>query len=319
MATAAHAGLPIGDDHFGALRAMAPSEPKPPAFTDGKFEPRRGETVVLLGGADVVDEQFSGCFETALTRAYSDQQLLVRNLGWQADTVYRQQRPLYFYDAQNRDQQPGSTHDQRKRVQPGVIFTRFGKMESLDGLEALPKFRETYGKLLDETMKFTPRIVVVTPTPFFETGPAAALAKTRNEVLVAYCLAMSELAGERGLDFADLYQFEPDRPYSDDGVHLNETGQREAAKRLIQQLTPDFEVDFSDAGVEKLRLAIVRKNGVWYQYFRPTNWAFLYGDRQHVPASRDDKDPEKRWFPFEVERALTLISTLETEIHELAK
>jgi hypothetical protein len=319
-ATFANAGMPIGDDKFGALRAMEPADPLPPAFPDGRFLAREGETIVLLGGTNVVEEQFSGYFETALQRSIPDQQLLVRNLAWQADTVYRQQRPLYFFDAKNQDKQAGSTHDQRKRVQPGAIFARFGKMESLDGLESLPKFREAYGGLLDEMMKLTPRIVVVSPTPFFKSGPAAAQSEERNKVLVAYCLAMSELAGARSIEFLDLYQFEPDRPYSDNGVHLNDLGQREIAKRLIHQLSGEApQIDFDSVEVEELRQAVVAKNKVWHQFHRPSNWAFLYGDRQHVPSSRDHKDPEKRWFPFEVDSALTSISKMEAQIHELAK
>lgn len=310
---AAQAGMPIGDDRFGALRAMEPSESEP--FDAGEFEIRKNETIVLLGGTNVVDEQIHGYFETALHRAFPNRQLQVRNLAWQADTVYRQQRPLYFYDQTNRDKQAGSTHDQRKRVKPGLIFARFGKMESLDGMEALPKFREAYGALLDEMMKLTPRIAVVSPTPFFPYGPAAALTEERNKVLVAYCLAMSELADERGLHFADLYQFEPDRPYSENGVHLNALGQAETAKRLVQQLT---DVEVEDSNDDKIRQAVITKNYVWHQYHRPTNWAFLYGDRQHVPSSRDHEDGEKRWFPFELERALTLIEKQEAIIHDLA-
>ncbi|MEM7014091.1 MAG: GDSL-type esterase/lipase family protein, partial [Verrucomicrobiota bacterium] len=247
-------------------------------------------------------------------------QLQVRNLAWQADTVYRQQRPLYFYDLKNRDKQAGSTHDQRKRVKPGLIFARFGKMESLNGKEALPEFRKAYGALLDEMIKLTPRVVVVSPTPFFAKGPAAALTEERNIVLAAYCLAMSELAQERGLHFANFNQLEPNRPYSENGVHLNSAGQAETAKRLIQQLNDQGpETEFEGPKVEKLRQAVIVKNYVWHQYHRPTNWAFLYGDRQHVPSSRDHEDGEKRWFPFELERALNLIEKQEAKIYELAK
>lgn len=315
----ANAGMPIGDDRFGALRAMEPADPLPPAFENGKFQPRQGETVVFLGGTNIVNEQKYGFLETALHLAFPDQQLRVRNLAWQADTVYRQQRPLYFFDAENRDKQAGSTHDLRQRVQPDVVFVCFGKMESLDGIETLETFLKAYGELLDELMQITPRIVMVRPTPFFNSGPAAADSELRNHTLSRFCVEMSDLAEERGLAVIDFFfDFNPEAPFAENGVHLNERGHRKAALRFASQLPGHPKIDFESAATEKLRQAIVAKNQVWHQYHRPTNWAFLYGDRQHVPASRDHEDAEKRWFPFEVENALTLIEKLESEIHELA-
>ena len=311
----AFAGKPVGDDKFGALRAMQAPKEAPPAL-GVIFEPLDEEVVALLGGTNVVNSQFLGYFEALATLAWPKKKLRFRNLAWQADTVFRQQRPQYFFDAEHHDERPGSTHDERIRVQPTTIFVRFGKMESLDGMAALPRYREAFGVLLDELMKVSPRIVVVSPTPFFEAGPARALAEARNGVLVAYCLAMSELAEERGLFFADLYQFEPDRDYSEDGIHLNTVGHQAVARRLLLQLRGDQPtIDVS----EELRQVVVKKSRVWYQYFRPTNWAFLYGDRQHVPSSRDHTDHEKRWFPTELSQALPLIDKLEAQIHEFPK
>tara|TARA_R110002096_G_scaffold114770_1_gene248766 strand:+ start:9708 stop:10700 length:993 start_codon:yes stop_codon:yes gene_type:complete len=316
LASQLHAGKPLGDDAFGALRAMEPLQSTVEPIGE-RWEPRVGEVIAFLGGTNVEQEQFGGHFEALLHLAWPGKKLQCRNLAWQADTVYRQQRPLYFYDSENRDQRPGSTHDTRKRVQPDTIFVRFGKLESLDGMDALPQFREVYGKMLDALMEITPRVIVVTPTPFFETGPAAQLAEERNRVLVSYCMAIAELSGERDLFFADLYQFEPDRAYSTNGIHLNEAGKEAIAERLVMQVT-NRSTDIDWSSTVSLRSVIQRKNQIWYQYFRPTNWAFLYGDRQHVPSSRDHEDSEKRWFPFELERALPMITKLEMQIYEMA-
>ena len=49
-------------------------------------------------------------------------------------------------------------------------------------------------------------------------------------------------------------------------------------------------------------------------YYRPTNWAFLFGDRQNVPSSRDNEDPERRWFVEEIERILPLIAETDKKI-----
>ena len=43
------------------------------------------------------------------------------------------------------------------------------------------------------------------------------------------------------------------------------------------------------------------KNALWLRYWRPTNWAFLNGDRVSQPSSRDDQDAAaSAGFPAEV-------------------
>ncbi|MGZ8940040.1 MAG: hypothetical protein ACXW32_12580, partial [Limisphaerales bacterium] len=73
-------------------------------------------------------------------------------------------------------------------------------------------------------------------------------------------------------------------------------------------------VAWSDAKLEKLRQLIISKNRLWFDYWRPQNWAFLAGDRTEQPSSRDHRDPKLRWFPKEMERFLALIADKENEI-----
>jgi hypothetical protein len=70
---------------------------------------------------------------------------------------------------------------------------------------------------------------------------------------------------------------------------------------------------------ETLRQDIVNKNDLWFRYWRPTNWAFLYGNRQTQPSSRDHKNPSRRWFPAELKAALLHLNKAEQRIHEAAK
>jgi hypothetical protein len=306
------------DDSLGVLRSLIAEEPVAPAFNNG-FSPRLGEAIVLLGGTDVVFQQSASYFETLATMTWADKKLRFRNLGWQADTVYRQQRPLYFYDPEHFDQQKGSSPDQRSRVEAGTVFLRFGKMESLDGLEALEKFDEAYSRLLDELTILTPRLVLITPTPFFNTGPAAGLANSRNAILASYVNEIRRLADQRKLPLIDLFaEVSSSSPYSANGVHLNDEGQQFVARKMIEALTDKMvTVDFDSPEFETLRNRIAYKNSIWLQYYHPTNWAFLYGDRQSVPSSRDHEDSSKRWFPFEVEKARSLMEIEEIQIQKL--
>ncbi len=310
-----------GDSHdaFAALRAIRKTEKSNPRIGE-TFNPVQNETIVFIGGTNAVEQQIANYFEAMATLSWPEKFLRFRNLAWEADTIYRQQRPLYFFDRNKSDQRAGSTPDQRQRVEVGTVVIRFGKMESLDGVQRVGQFRNAYGKFLDELIEITPRVIVVTPTPFFLSGPASALARERNEVLDVYSEAIRAAADERSLRVVDLFKVIPESgPFSENGIHLNDEGQRSVALAMLKALDGSITTEASDSPeFDQLRDRIAYKNSIWLQYFRPTNWSFLYGDRQHVPSSRSHLDSEKRWFPFEIERALTLIEQEEREIAAMA-
>jgi len=318
--TTAQAAKLVRDDVFGAIRGLKAEATAPAAF-GGEFEPRRGENWILIGGTNVVEMQFDNSFEALATLSWPEKGLKFRNLAWQADTAYRQQRPLYFYDDEFSDKAKGSTPDEREKVEAGTVFVRFGKMESLDGLGKKADFLTAYAGFLERLKQVTPRVVLVTPTPFFETGPAVALAKERNEVLAQYVDGIQKLASEHELLVIDLFGAIPaNAELSTNGVHLSESGQLAVSKAMIEQLGGQVQAGaLASAETKKLQETITEKNFLWLQYYRPTNWAFLYGDRQNVPSSRDHVDGEKRWFPFELEKALSMVGELEAEIHSQAK
>jgi hypothetical protein len=294
------------------------AEPVPP-FPEGTrgptFEPRPGETIAWIGGTEIADLDRYGFLEAAIQLAWPELGLRWRNLAWQGDTVYRQARPMYFYTKAG-DQQPGSIPDHRERTEPGIVFIAFGKMESLEGTERLSDFVAAYGKLLDELLPLTKRLVLVGPTPFFDSGPAAKQAGERNTVLAAYTEAIERLAAGRHLLFVRAAA-EWNAGMSDNGVHLNPSGHLAFARSLLDRIHPG--PDPAEQATPALHDAIARKNLLWQQYYRPTNWAFLFGDRQHVPASRDVEKREERWFVREIDALPALIAGAEADIQRYAK
>ncbi|HMO66627.1 MAG TPA: hypothetical protein PKE47_15630, partial [Verrucomicrobiota bacterium] len=66
------------------------------------------------------------------------------------------------------------------------------------------------------------------------------------------------------------------------------------------------------------RQAVIAKNRLWHGYWRPANWAFLWGDRTEQPSSRDHRDRSVRWFPAEMEEFVPLIREAEARIESLA-
>ncbi|MCH2401044.1 MAG: hypothetical protein MK364_18145, partial [Pirellulales bacterium] len=104
---------------------------------------------------------------------------------------------------------------------------------------------------------------------------------------------------------------------------MTDYGHWQSANLIIKQLgiavPPASEFDeakqrFADQQTEAIRYEIVKKNRYWFRYFRPTNWAFLYGNRQHTESSWDPKK-ENRWFPEEVDQLLKMVERAEVTIH----
>jgi hypothetical protein len=84
-------------------------------------------------------------------------------------------------------------------------------------------------------------------------------------------------------------------------------------------------VELGEGGVlgagtaRKLRAAVIEKDRLWFEFIRPTNWAFLGGDRTDQLSSRDHRDPKIRWFPKEMEQFQPLIAEADRGIDSLAR
>lgn len=304
------------------VRCFAEMEKPKPPFGNKKFTPNAGESISFIGGTNTYDLQSHPYLESLIQLAYPQLKLKVRNLAWQGDTVFEQTRPRFFYTNIG-DKQPGSTPDQRTRLKPGIVFVNFGKMESLEGSDSLADFQKAYQVFLDQLQTRSRRIVLVSPSPFFPVGPAKSLTEKRNKALAQFEKSIRATAKERGFLYLDL--FTPfleslDPSYSTDGIHLSESGQRQAA--LITARSFKFPIASDSAlaspKIQTLVQALRRKDFLWQQLYHPTNFAFLYGDRQSQPASRSHLDKDKRWFKEEVGQISSLIDESENDIHRYA-
>jgi hypothetical protein len=218
-------------------------------------------------------------------------------------------------------------------------------MESMDGSERVADFIAAYEKLIDLLQAGGKRrILLVPPAP-----PPNYVSGKAGDQFASYDKAVKTLATQ--------HRF-PALPYFGgiglntamggarhrDGIHLNAKGQSALAMYITMILpqyqnvstvhnppTPDTYVPpppavrigadgvaMADAREESLRQAIIAKHRLWERYRRPQNWAFLAGDRVSQPSSRDWRDPNKRWFPEEMEQFVPLIEQKEKEIWDLA-
>ena len=245
-------------------------EPKPtwtsPApFKDGKFVLGQGEVVVFIGQENLVREAKSGEIESRLAAAFAAQNPVFRSMAWEADTVQEQWRDLNF----------GPWKGQLEAVGATTLIVQFGQAESLQGPSALAKFTADTHRLLDEFTRHTPRIVLLSPAGYMRSSrPPDLTTPERRRDLAAYAAAIAAIAKQRGLPYVDLTEVTRDDP-SVDGLHLSAKGLQSVGQEVAYSLGLPDNAELSS----KLRPAIVEKNRLWADCWRPANWSFVYGDR----------------------------------------
>jgi hypothetical protein len=292
---------------------LSPSHAKTPF--PGKFELLTEDVVAFTGAEDARVAQELGYLETLLSFRVTSSRLYFRNMTWEGDTVYEQYRPLNF----------GSWTEQFRRARVSVVFAQFGQIESLEGKAGVDRFSAAYEALLAQFAATTKRIVLVTPAPFGKSGPQTPDLTKRNEDLKLYIDAIRKIAAKNNYLLVDLSTLTAEG-LSRDGLHLSAAGQWVAATETARQLeipglsdldAPDERGAFRKEALEKVRSAIQVKNGLWTNYWRPPNWAFLSGDRMEQPSSRDHVDRRVRWFPVEVQQIPALVQREEGKIELL--
>ena len=280
------------------------------------------EVIALVGGSSLVAADQSGHLETLLVLRDPPHRRTIRSFAWEGDTVFSRPRPLNF---------PSLTQ-QLAQQRVTLVLVQFGQMESLAGLETLGEFRDAYIRLITGIQQAVPRVVLLTPTPFGATGPIdTQTARDRNRVLATYAQAILEIGRTLHVPVINLFGelSGPDlKPFQGtlDGVQLSPQGHLEVARIVSgRELTSPAEVlpilpetNWEAATVDRVREAVVQKNRLWFRYWRPTNWAFLAGDRTEQASSRDHRDRSIRWFPKEMEEFVPLIESADAEIRRRA-
>jgi mono/diheme cytochrome c family protein/glucose/arabinose dehydrogenase len=237
----------------------------PAPFKDGKFSLGQDEVVVFIGQENLVREAKSGAIESRLASAYAAKNPVFRSMAWEADTVHEQWRDLNFGPWKGQLETAGAT----------TLFVQFGQAEALQGQGGLAKFKADYHKLLDDLSRHTPRIVLLSPVGFMtSTRPPDLRSPERLADLQAYATAVAEIAQQRGLPFVNLTEAAKHH-VSVDGLHLSEDGLAAIGQECARALGPPESPHRSDG----LRAAIVEKNRLWADCWRPANWSFVYGDR----------------------------------------
>jgi putative membrane-bound dehydrogenase-like protein len=302
---------PAGRTQAEVLRRFGegqPALPLPP-WPDGKFRLQDRETIVLLGQENFVREQKAGELEGLLTTAFPRQAPRFRSMAWEADTVYEQWRDLNF----------GPWSGQLEAANATAVLAQFGQMEALDGTNRLAEFTVAYHRLLDQMAGRTRRLVLIGPMPFEK--PLARHAPdltARNRDVAAYAQAIRDIARQRNALFVDLTVALARRPsarrLTDDGIHLTAAGLREVAGAVAESLGLEPKLS---ADLDPIRQAIVEKNRLWFDNWRPANWSFVYGDRMDQKFGKASGGQPSLREAFERQRPL--VEKADARIHALVR
>ncbi|HEY1173533.1 MAG TPA: PVC-type heme-binding CxxCH protein [Verrucomicrobiae bacterium] len=301
--------VPSEPEILGRFGEGQPGAPMP-GWTNGKFELGTNETIVFIGQENFVREQKAAELESLLAAGFNTKAPRFRFMSWEGDTVYEQWRDLNF----------GSWAAQLNAAGATTVIVQYGQMESLDGTNRLTEFTIAYHRLLDQFNARTKRLVLVSPMPFEK--PLASHApdiSLRNADVNAYAAAIQAIAKQRGAVYVDLNTALSKRPnkaerLTEDGIHLTPDGLRIVAQVMAAELGS---LTGRQSVPPSLREAIIEKNQLWFDVWRPANWSFVYGDRvSQMFGKAGGNSPSLR---ETFERYRPLIANADSRIHALAR
>jgi putative heme-binding domain-containing protein len=239
----------------------------------------KGDRIALVGNTLAERMQHSGHLEALIQARFPDKEIVIRNLGFSADEIVTRLRSQSF----------GTPDEWLTRVRANVIFAFFGYNESFGGSEGLPAFREQLDAYLKHltTTKFdgqtVPRVVLFSPIAH-ENLHSSNLPDgcENNKRLEAYNKAMAEVAAARQVVFIDLFSptlraYTPGKPWTINGIHLNNEGNSGLARIIEKSLFQQPPVP--EANLNRIRQAVIDKNHHWFARYRTTDGYSVYGGR----------------------------------------
>jgi putative heme-binding domain-containing protein len=265
------------------------------ARQDSPFELRAGDRVALIGDTLIEREQAYGYFETRMTAQFQDRNVTFRNLGWSGDTPQGISRASFDFD------KPGKAFEKLKEqvaaVRPTVVILGYGMASSFDGEKGLPQFKTGLLKLMDAIKASSTnevRFLVLSPIRHEDLGAPWPNPAQHNQHLAQYTQVLREIAEQRNCQFVSLFDLFPKksrgRPLTDNGIHLSSPGYQWLAETVANALhwpTVRKRID-----TEALRQAILRKNQLFFDRWRPQNETYLFGFRKHEQGQNAKEIPE---------------------------
>lgn len=284
------------------------------------FAPKKGDHIILLGNTFADRMRHYGYFETILQKKFPDKELTLRNMGWSADEVGLQPRPLNFpgfgektkrlTEGQKEVKFQGFTHEGERIVMPipfnfeglnqdlydqkaDMIFLCFGMNEAFKGPAGLPQFEKDLHAFIQNLQKnpynghLAPVLVLVSPIAHEALGANFPNPALHNKNLALYTQAMHKMATTKGLFFIDLFtpslakmKQKGSAKLTINGIHLTDAGYKMAAEWMSQSLGFGKIPDLNTENSKKLLAVIKMKDDHFFYRWRAVNGEYIYGRRR---------------------------------------
>ncbi|TLV02722.1 PVC-type heme-binding CxxCH protein [Dyadobacter luticola] len=315
------------------------------------FSPKKADHIILLGNTFADRMRHYGYFETQLQSHFTEKELTMRNMGWSADEVGLQPRPLNFpgfgekttrlTEGQKEINFKSFTHETEKIVMPvalnfaglnqdlrdqkaDIIFLCFGMNEAFKGAAGLPEFEKDLNVFIKNLLsnqyngRSAPTLILVSPIAHENLSEHYPDPAEHNKNLALYTKAMQKAASVQKLYFIDLFtpslakmQAKNQTPLTINGIHLNDAGYRLAAEWMAQSLGFGGKPDFDSYFGKKLREVVKMKDAHFFYRWRAVNGEYIYGRRREPFGVIA--------FPPELRKLNQMTAALDSVIWELAK
>lgn len=272
--------------------APAPSAPAQPS----SFQFRDGDRVVLIGNTVLEREQRYGSFEPRLDLALGEEKVTVRNLAWSGDTVFGHARSYFGPPEEGLQRLSGHL----EMLKPTVVILCYGSELAFERLGGLPEFLTGYRNLLDLIRSKSPgvRVIIATPPPVETLPPPLPDLSAANRNLSSLRDALHKFALMQNAYFVDWFELMGGLPkpgvirksLTENGVHYTKEGYEKLSAKLIEGLglkTPDAPTP----ALENLRRAVIAKDTLFFNRWRPHNETYLFGFRKHEQGQNAKEIP----------------------------
>jgi azurin/glucose/arabinose dehydrogenase len=256
-----------------------------------KLELHKGDHIAIIGNGLADRMQHDGTIEAFIHKAFPQDDISIRNLGFAADEV----------NSHVRSDDVPTPDEWLTRVKADVVLAFWGFNESFKGYEGVEKFKSELDKYVKDlkAAKYNgtsaPRIVLFSPIAEEKVAdPNFPDATTNNTNLQNYTAAMAEVAKANDVQFVDLYipslqlYRAAKTPLTHNGIHLTMAGYQALAPVIYTALF-GVQPPPVDASLEKIRQAVKVTNDMWLSRYRTVDQYNIFGGRSILPyASNTD-------------------------------
>lgn len=260
------------------------------------FEFQDGDRLVLIGNTVLEREQRYGSFEPRLALALGETKVSVRNLAWSGDTVFGHARS--YFGPPEEGLQRMATH--LEMLKPTVVILCYGSELAFERLGGLPEFLSGYRSLIEMIRAKSPgvRIIIATPPPLETLPPPLPDLAMENKNLSSLRDALRKFAGMQNTFFVDWFELMGGLPkpgntaklLTENGVHYTLEGYEKLSAKLIQGLGLKMP-DAPSPTLENLRQAVIAKDTLFFNRWRPHNETYLFGFRKHEQGQNAKEIP----------------------------